>query len=159
MKHFDCVGLINAAHAACCGWPDITFEIWQWAGKGLTQQLAEGTPVQSGDIVCVHKGTVDDASRSLSAGSAKADRDAWHHIGICLGDPAGTIIQAEEGPVGVTATPGMISAQGKFLRGGFNYRGRVPDATLAAWRQRGDKELEKANQHPAPRPVPILQRG
>jgi hypothetical protein len=143
VKHFDCVGLVNGCYASICAWPDITFEIWGWASASVTQHMPEGTDVLPGDIVCVHSGPWNESDRNLTAGSDKDLRDKWHHIGICAGDPDGTIIQAEEGPVGVTVTPNAITRTGKILKGSFNYRGRVPDATLNAWRTRGDAILAK----------------
>ena len=139
-RHFDCVGLINGAWAWALGWPDITLEIFQWAHVSVTTQMAEGTPVMAGDILCVHKGTPTQADRSIpfpwKAGDAEQGK--WHHIGICV-DDKGTVAQAEQGPVGVTLKRNLIGADGKFLQSGFNFRGRVSDAVLRQWKARAPK--------------------
>jgi cell wall-associated NlpC family hydrolase len=139
VKHFDCVGLINAAFAEITAVPDITYEIFQWAHKSVTRPCPLGSAVKPGDIVCVHTGTPTAADSDLPFNiTTGAGPGKWHHIGMCLGDAAGSIIQAEEGPVGVTVTPGMISPQG-MLKSPFNYRGRVPDNILTQWINRGSR--------------------
>ena len=139
-RHFDCVGLINGAWAWALGFPDLTLEIFQWAHVSVTQQMAEGTPVMPGDMLCVHKGAPTQADRSIpfTWKAGDAEQGKWHHIGICV-DDKGTVAQAEEGPVGVTLKPNLISADGKFLRSGFNYRGRIRDTTLRDWKARAPK--------------------
>ncbi|MDB5413998.1 MAG: hypothetical protein JWR10_2333 [Rubritepida sp.] len=144
-RHFDCVGLVNAAYAAAVGDADITFEIFQWGHRSVTQRMGEGDPVLPGDILCVCTDGASDEMRNLDfaqASPADARTKKWHHIGLCMGDEQGSIVQAEEGPVGVTLKRGVIDPRTGRMIGPskFNYRGRVPDSTLAAWRRRGDRK-------------------
>lgn len=144
-RHFDCVGLVNAAYATASGDPDLTMEIYQWGHRTVTSRMTEKDPVLPGDILCICTDGATEEMRDIPFSQPK-DQDPrngkWHHIGLCMGDPNGTVVQAEEGPVGVTVRTNVIDpATGRMLGNSkFNYRGRIPDSTLLAWRRRGERK-------------------
>jgi hypothetical protein len=141
-RHFDCVGLVNAAYAVAVDWPEVTLEICQWANRNFTTDVTQDPEVKPGDILCAwNGGVVDASSRSVVPGTPEALK--WHHIGLAVGDKDGSVVQAEQGKAGVTVKPGII--QGGKLTGIFNFRGRLSNATLAQWVAQGKTWHTKNN--------------
>lgn len=144
-RHFDCVGLVNAAIAKALDNDNITMDMWVYAQASNCDDVTASETVEPGDLVLGYNGPANEMQNdrkfivpgrdaddeTKQAFAARARR--WHHIGIALGDGKGSVVQAEEGPVGVTMKSGLIGTRGQLSGAVLNFRGRLKDDVLASW--------------------------